>query len=108
MAHQAPEQFVDSRQKRNRRIRAVLAGGLVLGLGAAVTLAAWNDSEFARGSFAASGFNLVGSSFPPRPRSAQTPPRRPRSLSSPERMPPPARPALAERTPGTIERGPSF
>lgn len=26
MAHQAPEQFVDSRQKRSRRIRAVLVG----------------------------------------------------------------------------------
>ncbi|MBB5639453.1 SipW-dependent-type signal peptide-containing protein, partial [Cryobacterium roopkundense] len=44
-----------------RRIRAVLAGGLVLGVGAAVTLAAWNDSEFAQGSFAAGAFNLVGS-----------------------------------------------
>lgn len=45
----------------SRRIRAVLAGGLVLGLGAAVTLAAWNDSEFARGTFTAGSFNLVGS-----------------------------------------------
>lgn len=50
-----------TRRKRQRRIRAVLAGGLVLGLGAAVTLAAWNDSEFAQGSFAAGAFNLVGS-----------------------------------------------
>lgn len=44
-----------------RRLRAVLAGGLVLGVGAAVTLAAWNDSEFAIGSFAAGQFDLVGS-----------------------------------------------
>src|SRR5690606_26326814 len=29
---------------RRRRVYAVLAGGLVLGVGAAVTLAAWNDS----------------------------------------------------------------
>ncbi|MFC4224961.1 SipW-dependent-type signal peptide-containing protein [Lysinibacter cavernae] len=41
--------------------RAVLAGGLVLGVGAAVTLAAWNDSEFATGTFTAGTFNLEGS-----------------------------------------------
>jgi predicted ribosomally synthesized peptide with SipW-like signal peptide len=47
---------------RNRRkILAVLAGGLVLGVGAAVTLAAWNDSEFATGTFKAGSFNLQGS-----------------------------------------------
>lgn len=47
---------------RNRRkILAVLAGGLVLGVGAAVTLAAWNDSEFATGTFTAGTFNLQGS-----------------------------------------------
>ncbi|MEV7572241.1 SipW-dependent-type signal peptide-containing protein [Pseudarthrobacter sp. NPDC089323] len=43
------------------KIRAVLAGGLVLGIGAAVTLAAWNDSEFAQGTFTAGTFNLEGS-----------------------------------------------
>jgi predicted ribosomally synthesized peptide with SipW-like signal peptide len=47
---------------KRRRARAVLAGGLVLGVGAAVTLAAWNDSEFAIGTFAGGQFNLVGSS----------------------------------------------
>lgn len=47
---------------RSRRFRAILAGGLVLGIGAAITLAAWNDSEFATGSFAAGTFNLQGSS----------------------------------------------
>ncbi|OZB81420.1 SipW-dependent-type signal peptide-containing protein [Microbacterium sp. 13-71-7] len=47
---------------RNRRkILAVLAGGLVLGVGAAITLAAWNDSEFATGTFTAGSFNLEGS-----------------------------------------------
>lgn len=35
---------------------ALLAAGLVLGVGAAVTLAAWNDSEVATGSFTASTF----------------------------------------------------
>jgi len=44
-----------------RRVRALLAGGLVLGVGAAVTLAAWNDSEFAQGTFTAGSFNLEGS-----------------------------------------------
>lgn len=44
-----------------RKVRAVLAGGLVLGVGAAVTLAAWNDSEFATGTFTAGTFNLEGS-----------------------------------------------
>lgn len=46
---------------RSKRVRALLAGGLVLGVGAAVTLAAWNDSEFAQGTFTAGSFNLVGS-----------------------------------------------
>ena len=41
-------------------IRAILAGGLVLGVGAAVTLAAWNDSEFVTGTFTAGTFNLRG------------------------------------------------
>jgi predicted ribosomally synthesized peptide with SipW-like signal peptide len=45
----------------SRKVKAILAGGLVLGIGAAVTLAAWNDSEFASGQFAAGTFNLQGS-----------------------------------------------
>ncbi|AZS48242.1 SipW-dependent-type signal peptide-containing protein [Microbacterium oxydans] len=44
-----------------RKVLAVLAGGLVLGVGTAVTLAAWNDSEFANGTFTAGAFNLQGS-----------------------------------------------
>lgn len=43
------------------KVKAVLAGGLVLGLGAAMTLAAWTDQEFATGTFTAGHFNLVGS-----------------------------------------------
>lgn len=45
-----------------RKVLAVLAGGLVLGVGAAVTLAAWNDSELATGEFAAGEFVFQGSS----------------------------------------------
>ncbi|MGN8026426.1 SipW-dependent-type signal peptide-containing protein [Microbacterium sp. 22242] len=47
--------------RTRRKILAVLAGGLVLGVGAAITLAAWNDSEFATGTFTAGSFNLQGS-----------------------------------------------
>lgn len=54
---QKPEQH----PRKAPKIRAVLAGGLVLGIGAAVTLAAWNDSEFAQGTFTAGTFNLEGS-----------------------------------------------
>lgn len=43
------------------KFRAFLAGGIVLGVGAAVTLAAWSDSEIATGTFAAGVFNLEGS-----------------------------------------------
>lgn len=44
-----------------RKVLAVLAGGSVLGVGIGVTLAAWNDSEFATGTFTAGAFNLEGS-----------------------------------------------
>lgn len=46
---------------KRRKILAVLAGGLVLGVGTAAVLAAWNDSEFATGTFASGEFNLEGS-----------------------------------------------
>jgi predicted ribosomally synthesized peptide with SipW-like signal peptide len=38
-----------------------LAGGLVLGAGCTLTLAAWNDSEFAAGTFTASSFQIESS-----------------------------------------------
>lgn len=44
-----------------RKVLAVLAGGLVLGVGAAVTLAAWNDSEFGAADFGAGTFVFQGS-----------------------------------------------
>lgn len=46
------------RHLRNRRIKAVLAGGLVFGIGAAATMAAWTDTEQASGSFKAGTFNI--------------------------------------------------
>lgn len=50
----------EAKRLRSRRIRAVLAGGLVLGIGAAATLAAWNDSEYATATFQAGRFDIVG------------------------------------------------
>ena len=46
---------------RNRKRKALLAGGLVLGIGAAATLAAFTDGEFANGTFSTGNFNIVGS-----------------------------------------------
>ncbi|MGW8592151.1 SipW-dependent-type signal peptide-containing protein [Dietzia sp. NPDC055877] len=48
-------------QDRKRKRKAILAGGVVLGLGAAVTLAAWSDDVFAQGTFGTGGnFALQG------------------------------------------------
>lgn len=49
------------RHLRSRRIRALLASGIVLGVGATATLAAWNDSEYAGGAVTAGHFTLEGS-----------------------------------------------
>lgn len=50
------------RPQRAARWKAVLAGGLVLGVGGAVTLASWNDTETAGGSFGSSVFALESQS----------------------------------------------
>lgn len=47
--------------RRKHKVLAISAAGLVLGVGAAVTLAAWSDQEFAIGQFGAGSFNLEGS-----------------------------------------------
>ncbi|MFJ6415583.1 SipW-dependent-type signal peptide-containing protein [Paeniglutamicibacter sp. NPDC091659] len=44
-----------------RKIAAVLAGGLVLGIGAATTLAAWTDSQYATATFTAGIFKIESS-----------------------------------------------
>lgn len=46
---------------RSRKFKAILAGGIVLGVGVAVTLAAWTDNEWAEGTFGAGSFNVQGS-----------------------------------------------
>lgn len=51
---------VPRKRRRSRMIRAILAGGLVLGVGTAVTLAAWNDSEFVTSTFGSGAFGLQG------------------------------------------------
>lgn len=51
----------DRMRTRRLRIRAALAGGLVLGLGATATVAAWTDGEFARSTVSAATFGIQGS-----------------------------------------------
>ena len=46
---------------KSRKTRAILAGGVVLGIGASMTLAAWSDSEWATGTFGTGGFTFQGS-----------------------------------------------
>lgn len=47
-------------QSRGRKRKALLAGGVVLGLGATMTLAAWTDDVWVNGSFKAGTFNVQG------------------------------------------------
>jgi predicted ribosomally synthesized peptide with SipW-like signal peptide len=61
MSHTIAAEEAAPRTGRARKAKALLAAGVVLGVGAAVTLASWNDSEFAQGFFSAGTFNLVGS-----------------------------------------------
>lgn len=46
------------RHQRYTRIRALLAGGLVLGIGMTATLAAWTDQEYAKTTIQAGTFSL--------------------------------------------------
>jgi predicted ribosomally synthesized peptide with SipW-like signal peptide len=50
-------------QNRRKKVRAVMASGLVLGVGAAVTLAAWSDTAWGEGTFGTTGsdFNIQAS-----------------------------------------------
>lgn len=50
--------------QKSRKVKALLAGGLVLGVGAAVTLAAWTDQEWAGSTFDAGSFNIQGTVDP--------------------------------------------
>lgn len=50
-----------ARAQRSKKVQAILAGGMVLGLGAAITLAVWTDNEWATGTFSAGAFNMEGS-----------------------------------------------
>ncbi|HSK34421.1 MAG TPA: SipW-dependent-type signal peptide-containing protein [Propionicimonas sp.] len=57
-----PATMTDQKSSRrgSRKIAAVLAGGLVLGVGTMATLASWNDSEFASATFTAGKFIFEG------------------------------------------------
>ena len=50
----------NAKRLRWRRVRALLASGLVLGVGSAITLAAWNDSEHGTATFTAGEFDIQG------------------------------------------------
>jgi predicted ribosomally synthesized peptide with SipW-like signal peptide len=50
------------RVRHRLRLRALLAGGLVLGIGATVTLAAWSDSEYTAATFTSGRFGILGGS----------------------------------------------
>lgn len=60
MTIERAETAPDARQGWTKA-RAVLAGGLVLGVGAAITLAAWTDDEWATGLFGSGTFGIEGS-----------------------------------------------
>ena len=51
----------DDRTRRRRKLLALGAGGLVCGVGAVVTLAAWTDTERSNGDFSAGQFDMVAS-----------------------------------------------
>lgn len=55
-------QTAAQKQNRRKKARAVMASGLVLGVGAAVTLAAWSDSVWGVSEFGTgdSAFNIQG------------------------------------------------
>ena len=61
----SPQPVPSAVQKQNRRkkTRAIMASGLVLGVGAVVTLAAWSDTVWGAGTFGTEGnaFNIQGS-----------------------------------------------
>lgn len=61
MSHSTPSTTTAHSAKRSTKLKAILTGGIVLGVGAAITLAAWNDSEFATGTFGSGAFNIEGS-----------------------------------------------
>ena len=56
-----PEQTTTPDRRRRRKLLAIASGGLVLGIGAAITLAAWTDRESASGDFKAGSFALESS-----------------------------------------------
>lgn len=50
-----------SKKNTSKKAKAILAGGLVLGVGAAVTLASWTDEQWANASFSSGEFVLESS-----------------------------------------------
>ncbi|KQM60678.1 SipW-dependent-type signal peptide-containing protein [Agreia sp. Leaf210] len=61
MTRRSHARRAEDRRRRFARIRAILAGGLVLGVGGSLTMAAWADSEFGQATFTASRFDTESS-----------------------------------------------
>ncbi|AVZ40437.1 hypothetical protein CT688_14150 [Dietzia sp. JS16-p6b] len=61
--HPLPPDAQLRQQERSRKRKAILAGGVVLGLGAAATLAAWSDDVFSFGEFGTGSFELQGNVY---------------------------------------------
>lgn len=50
-----------STKNTSKKVKALMAGGVVLGIGAAVTLASWTDQEWAPASFHSGAFGIESS-----------------------------------------------
>ncbi|MCE1175304.1 MAG: SipW-dependent-type signal peptide-containing protein, partial [Propionibacteriales bacterium] len=55
------QQHSQGNRGRRRKVAAILAGGVVVGVGTMATLAAWTDTEYATGTFTGGYFDLRGS-----------------------------------------------
>ena len=52
---------ITPQKNTSKKFKAILAGGVVLGVGAAVTLAAWTDQQWATADFSSGSFTLESS-----------------------------------------------
>ncbi|MGE3194019.1 MAG: SipW-dependent-type signal peptide-containing protein, partial [Microbacteriaceae bacterium] len=56
-----PGSRLPTRPHASLRVRAALAGGLVLGVSAGLTVASWTDAEYTSSTFTASAFGMQSS-----------------------------------------------
>lgn len=60
-ARTSPNKLGRASRRRLRKVRALLAAGLVFGIGASATLAAWTDTEYSSAEFTAGVFAIEAS-----------------------------------------------